>query len=227
MGSVTGKDCVPREVPPCGYSNRDIEMHVKLYAIAGSAATLAAAAALVIAPLSASAAPLVASTSPESALTFDSNWSCNTFGGGNASALTNCLGSDGSSALCSTFETLTNCSGNTESDRPYTTPDGVTVAGGNVYVPAGKCVTLAYTTGLKKAGDCGGSPAAAQTSPSQAAVQQYNTKNGLQTIASMTDQLHKIGYSGPTDTNTVIAAFAQATGGSVTPSGTSTSLPQP
>jgi hypothetical protein len=51
----------------------------------------------------------------------------------------------------------------------------------------------------------------------------YTTVNGQQTISSMGSQLRSVGWQGdPNDANAVIAAYAQTTGGAVTPSGGST-----
>jgi hypothetical protein len=53
---------------------------------------------------------------------------------------------------------------------------------------------------------------------------QYRTANGLQTVYSMTQQLQAAGYDGPTDPS-VIAAYAQITGGPVMPNDTTSRSP--
>jgi S1-C subfamily serine protease len=64
-------------------------------------------------------------------------------------------------------------------------------------------------------------PSPAPTLPPQPSLKpQYQTKNGLQTIDSMFWQLQKLGYRGPTDDASILAAFAKATGAPVTPTGT-------
>ncbi len=44
----------------------------------------------------------------------------------------------------------------------------------------------------------------------------YQTPNGIQTVSSMSSQLRSAGYGGPWDDASVVAAYAQTTGGSVT-----------
>jgi S1-C subfamily serine protease len=69
-------------------------------------------------------------------------------------------------------------------------------------------------------------PPPPRTLPPQPLVKaQFRTKNGIQTIESMFWELQKLGYRGPTDDGSIIAAFAQATGAPVSPSGTFTTLP--
>jgi hypothetical protein len=51
-----------------------------------------------------------------------------------------------------------------------------------------------------------------EPAPSYPPVTTYSTKAGDQTIHTMLGQLRQIGYVGPTDDQSVINAFAQATG---------------
>jgi hypothetical protein len=45
----------------------------------------------------------------------------------------------------------------------------------------------------------------------------YQTVNGQESLSSMTDQLRTAGYGGPWDQDSVVAAYAETTGGPVTP----------
>ena len=66
-----------------------------------------------------------------------------------------------------------------------------------------------------------------QSALAQATDPQYQTINGVQTVSSMTAQLGNVGYGGPWDQSSVIAAYADTTGGPVTalPQATPTPLP--
>lgn len=66
-------------------------------------------------------------------------------------------------------------------------------------------------------------PSGGGTSAGGGGQAQYNTVNGLQTLASMAQQLTGVGYNGATDPQSILDAYSRTTGGAVSPSGTSAS----
>ena len=85
--------------------------------------------------------------------------------------------------------------------------------------------SLSPQTSSPSGGGGGGDSApSAPAASSGGGAPQFNTVNGLQTLATMAAQLKGAGWPGdPSDANAVTAAYASTTGGSVTPSGTTVS----